>query len=751
MSTQFEVTITPVNEVFYNVKTNWAVYECTFEDEDRTKVNRGINDGWDTTIKVIGVLPRLQIGAKHAAMVEEEYNEKFGGYQYRAHKIFQELPSTPEEQEMFLQTILPPSHAEALISTYKNEDILKLIEEDKVDLNKLRGIGEKTYEQIKDKIKKNVSLHRALIDLAEYDLTYNAIKSLVEFYGSAELLVEKVKKNPYILVEVDGFGFKRVDEIALNSGVKKDSSYRLEAAIKYVLSEAANSEGHTWITLKSLMSRASGLTGQPQKMLLTYIKDNQSKMDLYLDKNKVGLNRYYEREKTIYENMMRLLNSPSHVRVNSIEEKIQRAEEAQGFTYTDEQRKAILDFSEHNILIIDGKAGTGKSTSLRGICSVFGGYQISMCALSGKAALRMAETSGLEASTIHRLLEFNPDGGFARNRENQLTSDIIIIDEMSMVDANLFYRLSEAIMSGAKLLLLGDLQQLPPVGVGQVFRDLTESGKIPIVSLTKVMRQAEKSGILVQANGVREGKQFLRNDSFEGVLRFGELKDFIFIGREDGADVYDGVVDLCGKYKGDIMDLQVIVPQKTRGSLSTKKLNEELQDIFNPEDPDILAKNPELLDPYNNGQRTDVIVRGDTTFRIGDKVLHNGNNYQKEVYNGSFGIIKNIKVMGQDRMMTVDFGDMIGEVTFTTSKELAALDLGYACTVHKYQGSQCRNIIFAIDFSAYRLLSRQLTYTAMTRAEKKLFFIGQTKAVRFSIRKSMDDVRNTHLKDFFSV
>jgi len=722
-----QVKIVPIREIYYNDSTSWGIYACNADDKDvqKVKLNRYGN------ITICGVMPRLELGTQYNGRFVEKVHKQYG-HQYEVQSIVHNIPlDDPQEQRKYLQAILTPYQFQLLWSNLGGKDIIGMFQRDEVDIEAIKGMGEITYKRIKEKIVANLSLQRALTELAEFGLTYKTIKKLIDhFNGSPDLVVQKVKENPYILCKVTGFGFKTVDAYALNMGIPKDSPHRIESAVLYILQEQANSKGHCWITKEQLLNEAVELTLLPNDIIEQHLPQFK---DVHIQENMIGLAKYHYYEKKIYEKLNQLLQAEPKVKVENVQKKIDEAELEQGFKYTEEQRKAIELFSQENVMVLNGYAGTGKSTSLRGIYRLYNDCStIAMCALSGKAAQRIAETTGSdEASTIHRLLGWNKETNtFQHNAENPLNVDIVIVDEMSMVDTYIFYSLLMAIPKGAKLLLVGDLQQLPPVGVGAPFRDIIESGVVPQVTLSKVMRQAEKSGILSIANGVRKGRQFIDQD-FTGIKFFGEDKSLMFIGRQSSERILEDIKEICSHWKGDLFDIQVVVPMKERGLLSVKNLNKELQNIFNP-----------AIEGASE------IKRGDTVFRVGDKVAQFGNNYEHCVWNGSQGIITDIYINKDKKEVSIQFEDVF--VTYSTADELAQIDLAYACTVHRYQGSGCKNVILALDYSSYMMLSRQLLYTGLTRAIKKCFLIAQSKAVAHSVRHSVDNTRNTFLQLFYS-
>lgn len=737
MDALIEVKIQPVSKRYYNDTTNWGVFSCRIH-EDSKDVSSELHTNTDGTITVTGTMPDLESDATYIAKLKETNNKKFGK-QYEVVFIYEEIDNSVEGQLSYLQSILAPTHYEAIANAYEGQDIIGLFKEDQIDISKLKGIGEKTYESIKKKVLDNVYMREALSELKQYQLTYNQIKKLVDIVGSPSLLVSTIKNNPYILTNLHGFGFKKVDQIALASGIDPDSNYRKEYAVIYVLKEQASSKGHCWMPKNDLIKEVVKLTELKKESIKDFLEnmDDEVNNKFYIDGSRIALYSYYKKEKAIAEKIIKLLNSKSKVKVDDLEKKIAEAEKEQGFNYTDEQRKAIVTIAEKNMMILTGRAGAGKSTSLRGIVSIFKDkYSIGQCALAGKAAKRMEETSGLPASTIHRLLGYTPTLGFGFNEYYPLPHDVLIVDEMSMVDVDLFYHLIKAVKEGTKVVVLGDTEQLPSIGAGALLRDMINSEKIPHVSLTKIQRQSEKSGILTIANKIRDGIKVISKTDMVA-KRFGELKDMFYIPRNIEEDVFNDIVSLCKRYKGDVMDLQVIAPMKSRGVVCVDKLNKALQDIFNPHDG-----------------KSDVLKFGSVEYRVGDKVIQHKNDYDNYVFNGTMGVVKaitkNKDEEGKERKgLLIDFGDGV-LVDYYEPEKLSSITHAYAISVHKSQGSEAKFVILGITYSSFILLSRQLLYTAITRAKQKLFLCCQPKAVYTGIGKSLSNNRNTFLNEFLT-
>lgn len=736
---QFEIVVVPERRVYpkpfaeYNDFGIFAVNVVETGNWDLVEQNSYGN------ITLKGNMPDLQIGKTYTAKVSRKRDPKFG-VGYEVGLIYMKQFTTLEEQVTFLSTILSEFQVKALTYAYPDANLIDLIKDDKLDLSIVKGIGDTTLAKIKEKIIENEKYQRAIIKLTgEYGIPYSAVKRLSDKYGSPDLLIDKISKNPYILTEVEGFGFKKVDEMALNMGVSKESKHRITSCAEYVLNEEAGN-GHSWMKLTTLINESIKLLG----LSINGIKDallEEAVAQKYMiaeDDNMIYMREYYKYESKIKDNVVRILGAKFEHKVEGLEEIIANVEKKQGFPFTAEQKQAINYAVEHNILIVNGKAGTGKTSVIKGIVEVLRsiqGLEYATCALSGKASQRIQESTGLDSYTIHRLYGYHPKLGWTFDEFNHLPKDIIILDEASMVNSELFFYVVRAIKDGAKLIITGDTAQLEPIGVGNVLVDLLASNKVPKVELTIVHRQAQKSGILSCANLVREGKKFLSNSDY-GHKKLGELKDLWTYAYDNDEDVFKRVMAIAKKFNGDILDFQIIVPMKTRGINCAKNINEACQKLFNQDPDDVDSRNK--------------VERKNVTFLEGDKVILNGNNYDKGVFNGTIGIIKYIdtafiqdgEASGE---IVIDF-EGVGDIRFTKS-EMSKLDLAYAITVHKSQGSQWKYVVFAMDYSSYVLLNRQLTYTAMTRASKFLFMPIELKALQHSVDTNKSTKRQTFLPE----
>lgn len=738
-----ELIVKPSYPLYYSKDKSFGIFSVVVLEESPDYDNAKLDGLVEKKTVLVGSMPNLEDGKQYVAKVTETVHPKYG-LQYEVKTIYQQLFSTRNEQISFLKVLLTEKQMDTLLLAYPNENLVDLIENDKIDLDKTKGIGEVTIQKIKEKIKSNKRYQSAIVKLtAKYDIPYNAVKRLSDKYGSPDILLQKIKENPYLLTEVQGFGFKRVDEIALAMGVPEDSPKRLEACIDYCLEEEA-SNGHAWMKIPRIVEKVMKLTGLRLMDIQNFIHNMEEDEDkdfrnIQVENGIMYKKKYKYYEESIKNDVLRILSHefPYQYDADLVKQAIEDVQNEQGFMFTEEQLQAIYSCIEHNVFVISGKAGSGKTSVIKGIMRVLTSInkmndalvEVGACALSGKASQRIYEATGFRAMTMHRLLGYNPTMGWEKNRENPLFQDIIFIDEFSMVNTDLAHRLFSAIKNGAKLIIAGDVGQLEPIGVGNVLVDLIESKVVPVVELTKVHRQAQKSGILSSANKVREGKSFITTPEVKKQI-IGDLKDLYYYPYLNGDKVERQVLEIAKKYKGDIMEFQILVPMRNRGKLATKNLNQKLQVIFNAD--------PEYV------QDSKKVVKGTQTFLEGDKVIINGNNYEKNVFNGTIGTIAYIDSKGQHGEIVIDF-ETVGNVSFT-KEEMNQIDLGYAITIHKYQGSQVEYAVLALDNSSYIMLNRQLVYTGMTRASKYLFLVTEKKALEKAIKTDNSKKRNTFLK-----
>lgn len=723
MSEQIELKVKIDRKLYYDDKSSFGVYAMSPVTNKRAVI---LNQ-YDNFV-VNGNCPELVIGSEYEMIIEPTIHKKYGnGYSFV--KVHMKKPTSINEQHTYLRAIVSEKLAEQLIKKYPNEKILDLIKEDKIDFSDIKGMAQKTYDKVKRDLFENIEIQEAIVELNDLNISFTAMKKLIEHYGDPAIVIEKVKKNIYALCAVKFFGFIKVDQYAMNRGDDKNNPERIKASFSYLLNQEEQT-GHCWISTTDLIDEAQKLL-EIEKVTIAKVL-NEFMDEKYAPVIKVGdriaLRQTYQQELYIKDKLKELLNSNSKFNVGDFSTKIKGIEDDQGFAFTDEQKEAIQLAVKHNVFILNGKGGVGKTATLKGILGVLNKYRHVACALSGKAS-KIMNSHGLNASTIHRMLGMGKDG-FAHNEESPLEEDIIVMDEASMCSASLFYSVVRAIENGSKLIIVGDSGQLASIGSGAIFDDLIRSRSFPMKELTVIQRQAAKSGILSEANKIREGKQIVgRYESKTQV--YGELKDFVLFPVENKSIIKDLVLDVCHKYNGDTKDFQVLCGLKNRGDLSVKNLNNEIQKIFN-----------------NTNQP--FIKRGSYHYYKGDRVIQNGNNYDagefknKQVFNGTLGEIA--KLDSKEGKVWIEF-EGVDELIPYDLTQMDQIELAYAITVHKSQGSTIKNVVFAFDYSSYTLLSRQMVYTGVTRASKACVLICETGALHHAIRTDHGGSRRTFLYD----
>ncbi len=601
------------------------------------------------------------------------------------------------------------------------EDTFRIIEEEPERLAEVKGISQRKAMEIADQVNEKRDLRQAMIFLQQYGISTTLAVKIYNTYGQEVYSI--LKENPYRMADdVDGVGFRTADEIASRVGIRTDSDFRIRSGIQYALLQASN-EGNTYLPMPELTQRASALLEiEPEyieKHYMNLAMDRKIIMRQVEDVTQIYASAFFYMEANT-ATMIKNLDASFDVPDIEIEARLSQIEKQTKMDLDEHQVEAVKEAVRNGVLVITGGPGTGKTTTINTIIKYFEseGMDIFLAAPTGRAAKRMSETTGFEARTIHRMLELNGgvegNAGFERNEQNPLETDVIIIDEMSMVDISLMYSLLKAIVAGTRLILVGDVNQLPSVGPGNVLKDIIDSGLFHTVMLTKIFRQASTSDIIVNAHKINRGEPVgLDNKSM----------DFFFLKRYDADKIINVTLQLIlqklPKFVGaSMMDIQVLTPMR-KGLLGVERLNTVLQMYLNP--PDKRKKEKE---------------HGTTLFREGDKVMQIKNNYQLEweirskyglcidkgtgVFNGDTGIIEEINDFAETVTVCFDEGRMV-EYPF---KLLEELELAYAVTIHKSQGSEYPAVVIPLLSGPRMLMNRNLLYTAVTRAKKCVTIVG---------------------------
>ena len=628
------------------------------------------------------------------------------------------------------------------------KDTFRIIEEEPERLAEVKGISQRKAMEIADQVNAKRDLREAMIFLQQYGINMNLAVKIYNKYGGE--IYSVLKENPYRMADdIDGVGFKTADEIAARVGIKTDSDFRIKSGIQYVLQQAAM-DGHTYLPMEELTRRAVYLLGvessQVEAHYMNLAMDRKIVMQLKDDITQIYANTFYYMEANTAA-MLKQLDVTYDVPDIEIEAAIRNIEKKTEMELDEHQVEAVKEAVRNGLLVITGGPGTGKTTTINAIIQYFEseGAEIRLAAPTGRAAKRMTEATGYEAQTIHRLLELSgmPEDDsksgqavhFERNAENPLEADVIIIDEMSMVDIQLMHSLLQAVIAGTRLILVGDENQLPSVGPGNVLRDIIRSEAFPVVELKKIFRQASESDIVVNAHKINKGEQVILDN---------KSRDFFFLKRYD-ADIIIRVVialiqDKLPRYvEAKPFDIQVLTPMR-KGLLGVERLNQILQRYLNP--PDASKKERE---------------NAHGLFREGDKVMQIRNNYQMEweirglygipiekgigVFNGDTGILKTINDFAETA--EVEFED--GRWAEYSFKQLDELELAYAVTIHKSQGSEYPAVVIPLLSGPRMLLNRNLLYTAVTRARKCVTVVGSEETFREMIRNEKQQQRYSSL------
>ncbi len=713
------------------------------EDNGYTVMVLKNQDGEELTC--VGTFPAVSQGVSIEATGSYTRHSVYGK-QFQIQSFTEKMPEDSLAMERYLGSGAIKGIGAALagrIVRHFGEDTLRIVEEEPERLAEVKGISEKKAREIAAQVTEKADMRRAMMFLQKYGISLNLGAKIYQKYR--ESVYSVLQENPYRLADdISGVGFKIADEIASRIGIHTDSDYRIRSGMMYTLLQASG-EGHIYLPKKILFSRASELLDVDPSYMEKHLMDLSLERKVILKEQEDSLLVYpsmYYRLELNTARMLSELNILCPEDPALMDRRIAGIEKETGMVLDEMQRKAVKEAACHGLFILTGGPGTGKTTTINAIIRYFEGEgaELRLAAPTGRAAKRMTETTGYEAQTIHRLLELTglPDEEregqpihFERNAENPLEADVIIIDEMSMVDIHLMHSLLQAITAGTRLVLVGDENQLPSVGPGNVLRDIIRSGCFPVVELTKIFRQASESDIVVNAHRINRG---------EPVTLDNKSRDFFFLKRYD-ADVIIRVLialiqEKLPRYvEARPFDIQVLTPMR-KGLLGVERLNQILQMYLNPED----------------GRKKEKEV-GQHLFREGDKVMQIRNNYQMEwevrgkygipvekgvgVFNGDTGILKTINEFAETA--EVEFED--GRFAEYSFKQLEELELAYAITIHKSQGSEYPAVVMPILSGPRMLLNRNLLYTAVTRARKCVTIVGSEETFREMIRNEEQQKR----------
>ena len=718
---------------YQNPETGYSVIRCRAR-------------GYSDLVTVVGLMPETHVGAVLSLEGAWKVDPKYGR-QFTAEKFEETLPATVFGIEKYLGSGLikgiGPKFAKKIVQQF-GKDTLDIIEENPDSLIEVPGIGRLRVERIKESWAEQKEIKNIMLFLQSHDVSTAHATKIYKTYGNQSIAI--VKENPYRLADdIWGIGFRTADIIAGKMGFGEERFARLRSGIMYALNQLAD-EGHCYGTREQVLTAAGELLKVDEALLVMTLDEMMRQRDIIVEKAKVPVDETADdvshgpvdemaetqMEEAIYLQPFFFSEMGTAKRLDAVlhgmrsfriqpEGLLERIGKKTGMQYDDIQQQAILAAVRNKVLVLTGGPGTGKTTTTLGIIAAYreAGARIILAAPTGRAAKRLSETTGMEAKTIHRLLEVKPPNGYQRNEENPLEGDVLIVDECSMIDIVLMYNLLKAVPDDMTLILVGDVDQLPSVGAGNVLSDIIASGCIPVVKLERIFRQAQGSRIIMNAHRINKGQAI--------DIRGGRNADFFFAAQETPEEAADLIVKYVAEnlpryYHADpIRDIQVLTPMQ-RGLVGAVNLNQRLQDTLN---------------------RTRIFLRrGGTEYRIHDKVMQIRNDYNKEVYNGDIGFISSVDM--DERELTVNFEGR--DVTYDAT-ELDELVLAYACTIHKSQGSEYPIVVMPFMMTHYIMLQRNLLYTGVTRAKKILVLVGEKKAVSTAINNNKAVGRNTRLKE----
>ena len=704
-------------------KLRCVVERITFQSPETgyTVLKARVKD-YTELVAVVGNLLDANVGS--VLLVEGSWKvDSRYGRQFMAESWEETMPATVYGIEKYLGSGLikgvGPKFAQRIVRMFGTETIA-VIEDDIDRLRQVEGIGSKRISMIKESWQKQKEVKNIMLFLQSNGVSTAYAAKIYKEYGNAA--IDKVKENPFRLADdIWGIGFRTADTIAAKLGFGKDSFVRLRSGILYTLSALAD-EGHVYAERDQLADKAVELLEADIANVQMTLDNMLQAEELIFEEDAIFLPAFNYAEKGTAHKLIQLAEDVSGFDSLRPESQVDVAalEKMLGIQYDEVQAQAVQEAARSKVMVLTGGPGTGKTTTVQGIIAAYGqmGLRILLAAPTGRAAKRMSEATGLPAKTIHRLLECKPPDGYQRNEDNPLEGDVLIVDECSMIDIILMNSLLKALPRNMRLVLVGDIDQLPSVGAGNVLRDIIDSGRFPVIRLTRIFRQAQQSRIITNAHRINKGE-------FPDISN-GRNTDFFFINNEEPEAAVQEIVALVSsklpRYYGvKPSEVQVLTPMQ-RGVLGGTNLNQTLQAALNPE---------------GEGLR-----RGGFIFRLYDKVMQVKNNYDKEVFNGDIGRITAVDL--QERTLQVMFD---GRVIEYDVSELDELVHAYATTIHKAQGSEYPIVVMPILMTHFVMLQRNLLYTGITRAKKVLVLIGSKKALAYAVHNVTVSQRNTKLKE----
>lgn len=710
---------------YQNPENGYTVLKCAVKN-------------YNDLVTVVGNLLDVNVGSVLLVDGNWKIDSKYGR-QFLAESWEETMPATVFGIEKYLGSGLikgvGPKFAKRIVQKFGTETI-EVIESDEKRLLEVEGIGKKRIQMIHESWEKQKEIKNIMLFLQDHGVSTAFAGKIYRQYGNESIQI--VKENPFRLADdIWGIGFRTADGIAQKLGFEKDDFARIRSGIMYTLSALAD-EGHVYAEREQLIKKAVELLEADEMCIAGAIEKMRENKDLICEAwreeegDSIYLPPFYYAETGVASRLRRLTQTPAQdclwtslmqarqkTGKQDLSVDVKKIQERVHMEYDEVQTEAIRQSAVSKVMVLTGGPGTGKTTTTQGIIMAFQsfGLKILLAAPTGRAAKRMTEATGLEAKTIHRLLECKPPEGYQKNEENPLEGDVLIVDECSMIDIVLMNSLLKAIPLGMRLILVGDIDQLPSVGAGNVLRDIMDSGTVPVIRLTRIFRQALSSRIITNAHRINQGQM--------PDISNGADTDFFFTSKEDPEEAAEEIVKLVKTklpryYAVAPSQIQVLTPMQ-RGVVGAGKLNLMLQEALNPQG--------------------DQLFRSGYAYRVNDKVMQIRNNYEKEVFNGDIGLIVSVDM--QNRVLSVDFD---GRIVSYESTELDEIVHAYATTIHKAQGSEYPIVVMPVLMSHFVMLQRNLIYTGITRAKKVLVIVGTKKALAYAVRNVTVTKRNTHLK-----
>jgi exodeoxyribonuclease V alpha subunit len=695
-----------------------VVERITFQnDENGYTILKGKAKGYRELVTVVGPMPSVVVGSVLSLQGFWKNDSKFGS-QFTVESFEETLPATVYGIEKYLGSGLikgiGPIYAKKIVNTF-GTDTLEIIESDPERLLEIRGIGKIRVARVRKSWQEQKEIKNIMLFLQSYGVSTSHATKIFKTYGTDSIAV--VKENPYKLADdIWGIGFRTADTIAEKLGVAKDALVRLRSGLLYTLNKLSE-DGHCYAVHDQLFKAASEMLESQGEKLQPVLDQMAHAGDVIIEDKAIYLPPFYFSEIGVAKKIRALIETTGVIeRINT--------PRPNGITYDEIQLEAIRTAAMSKFMVLTGGPGTGKTTTTLGIIQAFqaSGLRVLCAAPTGRAAKRMGEATGMEAKTIHRLLEFKPPQGYQRNADNPLEGDALILDECSMIDIILMHNLLKAVPDGMTLIMVGDTDQLPSVGAGNVLNDIIASEVVPVVRLKRIFRQAQGSRIIMNAHRINQGK---------GIdIANGKGSDFFFIESATPEDALDKIIDLVATrlpqyYHADpIRDIQVLTPMQ-RGLVGAANLNRMLQ---------------ERLNPAIGASGKPSLTRAGIEYRLLDKVMQIKNDYDKEVFNGDIGTVTDVNIEDQELTINFDGRDVVYE-----RSDLDEVVLAYATTIHKSQGSEYPIVVLPFMMTHFVMLQRNLLYTAVTRAKKILVLIGERKAIGYAIRNFKTSERNTRL------